>query len=125
VETIGFIIAEQPDIYGSFTRHLLGYIGDSSTQAQVLWALGSIAEKRPDLVRNTSFYQLIGLLDSPVALEKGYMLRILGRLKAKEVAGKIRMLQDDTTVLTICENGLPVQTDIGTLAKVALKLIDE
>jgi len=125
VEAIGSIIAERPDIYGSFTRHLLAYIGDPSTRAQVLWALGSIAEKRPDLVRNTSFYQLIGLLDSPVALEKGYMLRILGRLKAKEVAGKIRMLQDDTTVLTICENGLPVQTDIGTLAKVALKLIDE
>jgi len=125
VETIGSIIAERPDIYGSFTRHLLSYIGDPSTRPRVLWALGAIAEKRPDLVRNTSFYQLIGLLDSPVVLEKGYMLRILGRLKAKEVAGKIRVLQEDTTPLTIYENGLPVQTDIGTLAKVALQLIDE
>jgi hypothetical protein len=125
VETIGSIIAERPDIYGSFTRHLLAYIGDPSTRTQVLWALGTIAEKRPDLVRNTSFYQLIGLLDSQVALEKGYMLRILGRLKAKEVAGKIRMLQEDTTPLTIYENGLPVQTDLGTLAKVALQQIDE
>jgi hypothetical protein len=35
------------------------------------------------------------------------------------------MLQDDTTPLIIYENGLPVQTDIGTLAKVALQLIDE
>jgi len=125
VETIGSIIAERPDIYGSFTRHLLAYIGDPSTRAQVLWALGAIAGKRPDLVRNTSFYQLIGLLDSSVALEKGYMLRILGRLQAKEVAGKIRMLQEDTTPLTIYENGLPVRTDLGTLAKVALQLIDK
>jgi hypothetical protein len=123
VESIGSIIAARPDIYGSFTRHLLNYISDPSTRAQVLWALGTIAEKRPDLVRNTSFYQLIGLLDSPVAAVRGYMVRLLGRLQAKEVAGKIRVLQDDTTSLTIYENGLPVQTDIGTLAKEALKLI--
>ena len=124
VETIGSIIAARPDIYGSFTRHLLAYIGDPSSQAQVLWALGSIAEKRPDLVRNTSFYQLIGLLDSPLALVKGYMLRLLGRLKAKEVASQIRMMQEDTTPLIIYENGLPVQTDVGTLAKEAVQLID-
>jgi hypothetical protein len=124
VETIGSIIAARPDIYGSFTRHLLAYIGDPSTRAQVLWALGTIAEKRPDLVRNTSFYQLIGLLDSPVAAVKGYMVRLLGRLQAKEVAGRIRALQDDTTVLIIYENGLPVKTDLGTLAKEAMQLIE-
>ena len=124
VESIGSIIAERPDIYGSFTRHLLAYIGDPSTRTQVLWALGTIAEKRPDLVRNTSFYQLIGLLDSPVAAVRGYMVRLLGRLQAKEVAGRIRMLQEDTTVLTIYENGLPIQTEIGTLAKEAIQLIE-
>jgi len=124
VESIGFIIAERPDIYGSFTRHLLAYIGDPSTRVQVLWALGTIADKRPDLVRNTSFYQLIGLLDSPVAEVKGHMVRILGRLKAKEVAGRLRMLQEDKTPLTIFENGLPVVTDIGTLAKEAMQLIE-
>jgi hypothetical protein len=124
VESIGFIIAARPDIYGSFTRHLLAYIGDPSTRAQVLWALGTIAEKRPDLVRNTSFYQLIGLLDSPVTAVKGYMVRLLGRLQAKEVAGRIRVLQDDISVLTIYENGLPVKTDLGTLAKEAMQLIE-
>ena len=124
VESIGAIIAARPDIYGSFTRYLLTYIGDPLTRAQVLWALGTIAEKRPDLVRNTSFYQLIGLLDSPVAVVKGYMIRLLGRLQAKEVAGRIRLLQDDTTPLTIYENGRPVHTDIGTLAREALRLIE-
>jgi hypothetical protein len=124
VESIGSIIAARPDIYGSFTRHLLTYIGDPSTRAQVLWALGTIAEKRPDLVRSTSFYQLIGLLDSPVAAVRGYMVRLLGRLQAKEVAGRIRMLQDDSTSLIIYEKGLPVQTDIGTLAIEAMQLIE-
>lgn len=124
VESIGFIIAGRPDIYGSFTRHILAYIGDPSTRVQVLWALGTIAGKRPDLVRNTSFYQLIGLLDSPEVEVKGHMLRILGRLKAKEVAGRIRMLQEETAPLKIYENGSPVETDIGTLAKEALQQIE-
>jgi len=124
VESIGFIIAGRPDIYGSFTRHLLAYIGDPSTRVQVLWALGTIADKRPDLVRNTSFYQLIGLLDSPVAEVKGHMLRILGRLKAKEVATKIKALQEETIPVIIFEDGLPVQTTIGELASTALQLIE-
>ncbi|MDX1775699.1 MAG: hypothetical protein R3297_03900, partial [Desulfobulbales bacterium] len=69
-------------------------------------------------------YQLIGLLDNPDVEIKGHMLRILGRLKAKEVAGKIRMLLDDTSQLTIYENGVPLQTDIGSLAKEALQLME-
>jgi hypothetical protein len=125
VETIGFIIAGRPDIYGSFTRHILAYIGDPSTRVQVLWALGTIAEKRPDLVRNTAFYQLIGLLDSPEAAVRGHMVRILGRLKAKEVVSKINMLQDDAAMLTVYENGVPVKTDIGTLAREAMQLIEK
>ncbi len=124
VESIGSIIAARPDIYGSFTRHLLNYIGDPSTQAEVLWALGTIAEKRPDLVRRTSFYQLIGLLDSPRTLVRGYMLRLLGRLQAREVAGRIRVLLDDATALTIYENGEPLVTSIGALAREALQLIE-
>jgi hypothetical protein len=124
VESIGFIIAGRPDIYGSFTRHMLAYIGDPSTRVQVLWALGTIADKRPDLIRSTSFYQLIGLLENEDPEVRGHMLRILGRLKAKEVAGKIRLLQDDTASLTVYEGGLPVQTDIGTLAREALQLIE-
>jgi len=125
VETIGFIIAGRPDIYGSFTRHILAYIGDPSTRVQVLWALGTIAENRPDLVRNTAFYQLIGLLESPVDAVRGHMVRILGRLKAKEVASKIRMLQDDAATLTVYENGVPVKTDIGTLAREAMQMIEK
>jgi hypothetical protein len=52
------------------------------------------------------------------------MVRLLGRLQAKEVAGRIRLLQDDTTPLTIYENGLPVHTEIGILAKEAMQLIE-
>jgi hypothetical protein len=52
------------------------------------------------------------------------MLRILGRLKAKEVAGKIRMLQEDKTPVIIFENGRPVETSIGALAGEALQSLE-
>ena len=123
VETIGSIIAGRPDIYGSFTRHLLSYIGDPSTQVHVLWALGSIAENRPDMVRNTPFYQMFGLLNSPDSDVQAHMLRLLGRIRATEVAERIKTLENNTVPVTIYENGLPVKTDIGTLAKEAMGLI--
>lgn len=123
VETIGTVIAGRPDIYGSFTRHLLSYIGDPSTQVHVLWALGSIAENRPDMVRNTPFYQLFGLLNSPESDVQAHMLRLLGRLRATEAAEHIKALENNTDPVTIYENGLPIKTDIGSLAKEAMELI--
>lgn len=125
VETIGTIIAGRPDIYGSFTRHLLPYVGNLSTQMQVLWALGSIAENRPDLVRNTPFYQLLGLLNSTDSDVLAHMLRLLGRVRAAESAERIKTLEKNTDPVTIYENGLPVKTDIGTLAKEATRLITQ
>ncbi len=125
VETIGTVIAGRPDIYGSFTRHLLAYVGNLSTQVQVLWALGSIAENRPDMVRNTPFYQLFGLLNSPDSKVQAHMVRLLGRIRATEAAERIKTLENKTDPVTIYENGLPVKTDIGILAKEAMGLIKE
>ena len=65
------------------------------------------------------------MLDSQEVAVKGHMLRILGRLKAKEVVNKIRMLQEDGAEVTVYENGLPVITDIGTLAREAIQLIEK
>jgi hypothetical protein len=125
VETIGTVIAGRPDIYGSFTRHLLSYVGNLSTQVQVLWALGSIAENRPDLVRSTPFYHLLGLLNSTDPDVLANMLRLLGRIRAVEATERIKALEGNTDSVIIYENGLPVKTDIGTLAKEAMRMITQ
>ena len=65
IETIGAVIAARPDIFGAFTRHLLNYAGQESTQVQVFWALSEISEKRPDLIRSTPFYSLFRFLQNP------------------------------------------------------------
>lgn len=125
VEAIGEILAARPDIYGPFCRHLLSFAGDSSMQLQVIWALGSIAKSRPDLIRSMPFYPLFEFLDSPNDGVRAQTVRLLGRIKAKEVLGRLENMQDDATPVLFYEEGRPVHTDIGQLARQALALIRE
>jgi hypothetical protein len=123
VETIGAIIAARPDIYGAFTRHLLNYMGDESTQAQVIWALGEIAASRPDLIRKTPFYSTFAFLGHDNPLIRGLMARLLGRIQATEALFQIMSLQADQHPITIYEQGRPVHATVALLATEAIENI--
>lgn len=123
VETIGSIVAGRPDIFGAFARHLLRYLDHPTNRNQVLWALGTVAEKRPDLIRNTPFYQLFSFLDSPDPVARALTIRLMGRIQATEVELRIAALADLAVPVTIYENGQPVATTIGDLCRQALGLI--
>jgi len=120
LESIGSIIAARPDIYGAFARHLLMHRGVPSTRVQVLWALGTLAEKRPDLVRATPFYSLFPFVTHPEAITRGHAVRLMGRIAATEVESEIEKLTGDEAELTIYEQGQPVRTTVAELAKEAL-----
>jgi hypothetical protein len=120
VEAIGAIIAARPDIYGSFTRYLLNYMGDESTQAQVIWALGEIAASRPDLIRKTPFYSTFAFLGHENPVIRGLIARLLGRIQASEALFQIMGLRADEQPITIYEQGRPLQTTVGRLAAEAI-----
>ncbi len=122
LETIGAIVAARADMFGAFTRHLLRYTGHPSTRNQVIWAFGTIAEKRPDLIRSTSFYQLLNLVEDSDPQLRGLMLRLLGRLRATESISAMERLVDDQAPVTYYENGTPVHTTVGEMANVAIRL---
>jgi len=124
-ETIGAIVAARPDMFGAFTRHLLRYTSHPTTRNQVIWAFGTIAEKRPDLIRNTSFYQLLHLVEDPDPQLRGLMLRLLGRLRATESISAIERLVDDQSPVTYYENGAPVHTTVGVMASDAIRLTNQ
>ena len=92
VETIGFVVGGRPDIFGAFTRYLLRYIGEESTQAQVVWAMGEIARIRPDLIRDTPFFNLFHFLQHPQARIRGLVARLFGRIKATDVSLQLMVL---------------------------------
>lgn len=89
VEAIGAIIAQRPDIYGAFTRYLLNFMGEPTTQEAALWGLGEIAAIRPDLVRKTPFYSTFHFLNHDNPVMRGLMARLLGRIKAEEASLQI------------------------------------
>lgn len=120
IEAIGSIIAARPDIYGAFARHLLMYREVETSRVQVLWALGTIAEKRPDLVRATPFYSLFPMVNHGDPCTRGHALRLFGRIAASEIAGDIEKLTNDPATLTVYEQGKPRETTVAALAGEAL-----
>ncbi len=125
IETLGEVIAARPDVFGAFTRHLLNYMGDESTQVQVVWALSKIAEKRPDLIREIPFFNLFHFLDHPKPQMRGIVVQVLGRIRAKEVSMQLMELSDDQEILVTWENGKAVEYTVSELVEVALKQISE
>lgn len=120
LESIGSIIAARADIFGAFARHLLMHRGVPSSRVQVLWALGTLAEKRPDIVRATPFYSLFPYVNHPEAVTRGHAIRLFGRIAASEVESEIEKLTGDEAELTIYEQGQPVRTTVAELATEAL-----
>lgn len=123
VEAIGSIIALRPDIYGAFTRHLLNFMNDPSTQEAVLWGLGEIAGQRPDLIRNTPFYSTFHFLGHNNPVVRGLMVRLLGRIRANEALMQIIGLQQDDSALTYFQQGNMETTTVAALAFDAVELI--
>ncbi len=123
IETIGSVIALRPDIFGAFTRHLLGFVSADSTRVQVIWALAEIARSRPDLVRETPFYSMFHFLEHPEPQVRGQLARLLGRITATEASMQLMGLHGDSAELTIWEQGAPVHTTVAQQAQRAIKKI--
>jgi len=123
VETIGYIVAMRPDIYGAFTRYLLNYIREDSTRDQTIWALAEIAGERPDLIRNTPFYNLFHFLKHPDSQIRGQVARLLGRMKASEAVMQIMELSNDEAEVHYCVDGKLVAATVREVAAEAVQAI--
>lgn len=123
VEAIGAIIANRTDIYGAFTRHLLNFMEDTATREAAVWGLSEIAATRPDLIRNTPFYSLTNTLEDENPIIRALMVRMFGRIQAKEVGFQLMALQNDAVSVTIYEQGRPLETSVAGLATEALQHI--
>jgi hypothetical protein len=123
VETIGYVISLRTDIFGAFTRHLLNYISEPSTQNQTLWALAEIADKRPDLIRDTPFYNLFHFLQHPKPQVRGQVARLMGRIKAKEASLQLMQIGTDSEEFWYCMDGKLVSSTVAEAARSALQVI--
>jgi hypothetical protein len=120
LEAIGSILAARPDLYGAFTKHLLMFRNTDSSRDHVLWALGAVASKRPDLVRNAPFYSLFPFVENPEPTTRGLAVRLFGMINAQEVKSLIAELIDDPAEFVFYEEGQPVSTTVGKAAREAI-----
>lgn len=125
VETIGYVVSMRPDIFGAFTRYLLNYIGEPSTVNQTIWAMAEISKTRPDLIRNTPFYNLFHFLKHPEAQIRGQVVRLFGYIKATEVAIQLMELGNDKEEFEYCVDGRLQTTTVAEVAAVAIQNIHQ
>lgn len=123
VETIGFVIAKRSDIFGAFTRYLLNHVKEDSTRNQAIWALAEIAKDRPDLIRNTPFYTLFHFLKHPEAQIRGQVARLMGNIRATEVALQLMELHNDKEEFVYCVDGKLVSATVAEAATTAVQRI--
>ncbi len=125
IETVGEIIRNQPGLYGSFVRHILGLLGDAPSRPAILWAIGRIGALYPKLVKNTSFFALFDLLGSEDATTRGYAVWALGQVGAFEAKGAIGRLQDDQDEFELFDGKTVRITTIGREATEAINRMEQ
>ncbi len=124
IETIGEIIRAQPKIYGSFLRHIVGFVNDPPSCPAVLWAIGRIGELHPQVVRSNEFFGLFVLLKNAEPKIRGLAVWALGRMKAKEALKAIKEMVDDTEELRLFDGQSIRCTTISELAREAVERIE-
>lgn len=123
LESIGFIIAKRPDIFGAFTRYLLNYVTEDSTRNQAVWALCEVARIRPDLVRDTPFFTVFHFLKHPDVQIRGQMARLLGNLKASEATMQLMEHSEDKETFVFCRDGKMIESTVAAEAQRAIQKI--
>ncbi len=124
IETIGEIIRAQPKIYGSFVRHILGFINDPPSCPAVLWAIGRVGELHPQVVRASEFFALFAFLKNQEPKIRGLAVWAFGRMKAREALKAIQEMADDTGELRFFDGQSIRSTTISELAGEAVERIE-
>ena len=125
IETVGEIIRNQPSLYGSFVRHILGLVADKPSRPAILWAIGRIGELHPKIVRTSSFFVLFDLLDSKDPVIRGHAIWALGKIKAREAKNAVSRMVEDKEEFSLFDGRTLKFTTVGEIAKEAIKRMNE
>ncbi len=119
-EAIAQIISHKTEIFGGYLSQLFFLLTDESKRADSIYAIGTIAKARPELLRKYTFH-FIPFLQDQIPSVRGYTAWLLGNLGAHEVKEDLRALVDDSSPISLYENGLLESKTVGQIAKEALE----
>jgi len=128
-EAMGEILAahsglahEYVHILLSYAREDGNYIEHEALQRGLLWGIGRLAEKRPELVRRAAEL-LLPYLKSQDGVIRGLSARIMGLLRVKEAEPELRRLREDESALVIMVGNNLTSVRVKELAEEALRSI--
>ena len=128
-EVMGEILAAHNGLAQEYAHLLLSYAREEGNylelealQRGLLWGIGRLAEKRPDLVRGASA-SLLPHLESQDEVIRGLAARIMGLLQVKEALPRLRNLTQDDFSFVIMIGGNLTTVRVRDLAEEALRSI--
>jgi hypothetical protein len=128
-EAMGEIMAVHSGLAGEYAHMLLSYARQNGNyleheglQRGVLWGIGRLCEKRPELIMGSAAF-LLPYLESQDEAIRGLSARIMGLLQVKEARPVLRRLaEDDSSLVIMVENTLATFR-VRDLAEEALRSI--
>lgn len=128
-EAMGEILAthsglarEYAHILLSYAREDGNYLEHEGLQRGLLWGIGRLSEKRPELVRGAAGL-LLPYLASQDGMIRGLSARIMGLLQVKEAQPMLRRLTEDESALIIMVENNLTTVRVKDLAEEALRSI--
>ncbi len=106
----------------SYAREDGNYLEHEGLQRGLMWGIGRLSEKRPELVRGSAEF-LLPYLQSQDEVIRGLAARVMGLLQAKEAVPALRELTEDKVELTLMVGNTLTTLRVKDLAEEALKSI--
>jgi HEAT repeat protein len=106
----------------SYAREDGNYLEHEGLQRGLLWGIGKLSEKRPELVKESAGV-LLPFLESQDGVIRGLAVRLMGLLQVNEALPRLRRLtEDNSSLVTLVGNELTT-VQVKDLAKEALRVI--
>jgi HEAT repeat protein len=129
-EAMGEILANNKKLADEYHKILLSYSRRDGNfqeneymQEGVLWGIGRLASKRPDLVQEPAVPHLMIFLDSRNPVVRGYAARLMGIIGYREARQKLESLLEDITEIPVNMDRRPVTLKVRDMAAEALERI--
>ena len=116
-ELLGEIVRSTPDAFADIGQVLTSFHDEKMLRRGVMRAIWRIVEKRPDLLTMTQEIMEQKLyLDDDDAVVRAYALMISGLLGLTEFLPLVQSLRDDSSPITIYDNGEFMITSVAEIA---------
>ncbi len=117
VETICEIIRNNPRIFAPFLTQALSYLSDENSRKAVLWGIGRINEKEPDLIKNAPYYSIYNLIKSDDPEVRGLTLFALGKLSLRISFDDMKKLQKDIETFEFFDGKELIKISVSEMLK--------